>query len=614
MTEPGRSSVSDLAIYKRILQQVRPYWLHLVGLFFLNLLATPLALLYPLPLKIAVDSVVGNDPLPGFLTAVWPSGSSASSQTILAAAAVLLVLVVLLSQIQIFTAEVLRTYTGERSVLDFRKLLFNRAQRLSLGYHDGKGTSDSTYRIQYDAPAIQWIAIDLTIPLVTAVITLISMFYIVVRLDWQISLVALSIAPVLFVSARLSRRQLRDQSRDVKRLESSALGIVQEVLSSIRVVKAFVREDHEESRYERMAKEGLRARMRQSVLEGLLGVVVGLTTAIGTAAVLYIGVTHVQSGQLTLGQLLLMMGYLAQLYVPLQIISRNAASMQPSIESAERAYALLDEEPDVPEYRNALPISRAQGAVSFRGVTFGYRGADPVLRDVSFDVVPGTKVGIAGTTGSGKTTLTSLLCRFYDPQSGSILLDGFHLREYRVRDLRNQFAIVLQEPVLFATSIAENIAYARDSATMDDIVSAAKAANAHDFISNMPQGYDTVVGERGMRLSGGERQRISLARAFLKDAPILILDEPTSSVDVKTEGLIIDAMARLMEGRTTFMIAHRLSTLDHCDLVLHIEHGQLLSTFGKNDSIGGWPRVRFGDQQPVMKTTSRPTSATSVAL
>ena len=269
------------------------------------------------------------------------------------------------------------------------------------------------------------------------------------------------------------------------------------------------------------------------------------------------------------------MSYLAQLYAPLKTISKSAATLQSSLASAERAFALLDEAPDVVERPNAGRLLRASGAVAFHNVSFAYNGGAPVLHDVSFDIRPGTRVGIMGMTGAGKTTLVSLLTRFYDPTAGQILLDGVDLRDYKLADLRNQFAIVLQEPVLFSTSIAENIAYARPDASEEEIIEAAKAANAHEFIVSLPQGYETLVGERGMRLSGGERQRISLARAFLKDAPILILDEPTSSVDMKTEAAIMEAMERLMQGRTAFIIAHRLSTLTNCDVLLKIENGRL---------------------------------------
>jgi ATP-binding cassette subfamily B protein len=301
---------------------------------------------------------------------------------------------------------------------------------------------------------------------------------------------------------------------------------------------------------------------------------VGLLTALGTAAVLYVGVRHVQSGVLTLGDLLLVMGYLAQLYGPLRTLSKRAVGLQSKFASAERAFALLDRAPDVPERADAWPIARARGEIEFQGVSFDH-GDRPILRDVSFHVPPATRVGIVGPTGAGKTTLLNLLLRLHDPSAGRILLDGVDLRDYRLADLRGQFAVVLQEPVLFSTSLAENIAYARPDASHEDIVAAATAANVHAFIAQLPRGYDTVVGERGMMLSGGERQRVSLARAFLKDAPILILDEPTSAVDVRSESLIMEALERLMQGRTTLVVAHRLSTLEGCDMRLEIEHGRL---------------------------------------
>jgi ATP-binding cassette subfamily B protein len=567
---------SDRALFWRLLQQARPFWLHIFGILLLDLLATPLALLAPVPLAIAVDGVLGGEPLPGFLGEVLPA-SSYSSNAVLVLAVALLVGLALLGGLRSLASSLLSTYTGERLVLDFRAQLFRHAQRLSLAYHDTRGTADSIYRIQWDAGPVRYVAIDGLPPFITATFTLVSMLFITFRIDWQLALVALAVSPFLFMITRAYRRPLRRQSRQVKRLESSALSVVQEVLGSLRVVKAFGQEDREQERFVGRSSEGMQARLRYTLAEGGLGLLLGLTIAIGTAAVLFIGVRHVQVGILTLGGLLLVMGYLSQLYGPLNTISRKTASLQQHLASAERAYALLEKAPDVPERPDARSLPRALGAVTFRSVSFTY-GRDWVLRGLSFQVPPGTRLGIAGQTGAGKTTLISLLTRFYDPKSGQILLDGVDLRDYKVADLRNQFAIVLQEPVLFSTSIAENIGYARPGASREEIARAARAANAHDFIAALPDGYDTEVGERGMRLSGGERQRIALARAFLKDAPILILDEPTSSVDTKTEAGIIEAMERLMRDRTTFMIAHRLTTLENCDILMVIEDGRLIDT------------------------------------
>jgi ATP-binding cassette subfamily B protein len=567
----------DVVLYRRLAQQARPYWPHMAGIFVLDLIATPLALLGPIPLKIAVDSVIGSAPLPRFL-APWLSDQVAASPImLLGVVAGMQVLVVLLMQLQELGRYVLATRTGEGLTLDFQSRLFRHTQRLSLLFHDGRGTADSIYRIQYDAPTIQWISIYGVLPLLSAGLMLVAMLYVTARIDWQLALVALAVVPFLFCFSHTYNRHMRGRYGDAKILASNALRIVQEVLTSVRVVKAFGREDSEQERFVRQSSEGVRARVWLSFAEGVLGLLINLTTAVGTAVVLFVGIRNVQTRNLTLGELLMVMTYLAQLYGPLKTISQKAAELQSSLASAQRAFELLDQAPDVVERSQAQRLKRATGTIELRQVSFAYDARNPVLRDVSCRIGAGTRVGVMGRTGAGKTTFVGLITRFYDPNMGQVLLDGIDLRDYRLADLRNQFAIVLQEPVLFATSIAENITYARPSASQQEVVEAAKAANVHDFITNLSDGYDTLVGERGMRLSGGERQRIALARAFLKDAPILILDEPTSSVDRNTEAGIINALERLMRGRTTLMIAHRLSTLEHCDVVLEIEAGRLVT-------------------------------------
>lgn len=557
-------------IYRRLLRQAQPYRLSILGLLILSLLSIPLALLVPIPLKIVVDNVLGSEPLPDWFTELLP-GISESAIGLLIFDAVLVVLIALLSHLRSMSYQLLSIRTSERIVLHFRSRLFSHAQRLSLAYHDSEGTSDTAYRIFYDAPAIQYLAIDGFIPFITAFLTFFSMLYVIARLSWPLTLVALGISPILFLLARQYRIRLRHQYRQVKRLESGSFSIVQEALSALRVVKAFGQEKREENRFIDHATGTMQARIRLAIDEGILNLLLGLTIALGTALVLFIGALQVESGLLTLGGLLLIMGYLTELYSPLQTVSRKVTSLQSQLASAERAFTLLDQAHDVVERPDAQPLNRARGMIIFDDVSFAYETEQPILNQVSFEIQAGTRVGIVGQTGAGKTTMMSLLARFYDPTGGRILLDGVDLRDYRVTDLRNQFSVVLQETILFATSIRENIAYARPNADDETIRAAATAANAHDFIMALPDGYDTVVGERGMRLSGGERQRVALARAFLKDAPILILDEPTSSVDMQTEAEIMEAMERLMVGRTTFMIAHRLSTVKDCDLLLEVD-------------------------------------------
>ncbi|MBI4317238.1 MAG: ABC transporter ATP-binding protein [Chloroflexi bacterium] len=576
----------DLTLYARLLRQARPYWPHIFGVFLLSLVSTPLSLLAPLPLKIVVDSVIGSEAIPNLIGVELPELVARSQTAVLILAIALLVAVALLGQLQGLGHSLLRTYTGEKLVLAFRAQLFGHVQRLSISYHDSKGTADSIYRIQHDAPSIQQIAIDGAIPFITATLTLGSMLYIILLLDWQLALVAITVSPAIVGVSQIFRRRLRQRSREVKRLESAALSVAQEVLTVVRVVKAFGQEEREEHRFVRRSNEGVQARLVLALHEGYFSLLIGLATAIGTAAVLYFGVLHVQYGTITIGELLLVMSYLSQLYSPLKTISKNSAGMQSRLASAERAFSLLDEPPDVLEQTNARPLVRASGSISFRNVSFAYANGLQVLRDVSFEISAGDRVSIGGRSGAGKSTLVSILNRFYDPTEGRILLDGVDLRDYKLADLRNQFAIVLQEPVLFSASIAENIAYGRPNAGYHDIVAAAKAADAHGFIVRLPRGYDTPVGERGMHLSGGERQRISLARAFLKDAPILILDEPTSSLDAKTEAAILAAMERLMRGRTSFTITHRPSTMHNCHVQLLIERGRLVDARSAKRVVG----------------------------
>jgi ATP-binding cassette subfamily B protein len=563
----------QLALYRRLAAYARPYWPHILLVLVLQLLSAPLTLLGPLPLKIAVDTVLGSRPLPGWLRTVIPGGLTESTTAMLSLAAAILLLTAILAALLDLATELLQTFSGEKLAQDFRSHLFRHVQRLSLSYHDTTGTSDSTYRIQYDAPAIQRVVVDGIIPLCGAATTIVAMIWVTARISPGLAIVALSVSPLLFVLSRSFGPRLRRDWKEIKKLDSSAMGVVQEVLAAVRVVKAFGREERENDRFVDQSARRVRRELQVSALQGVFDLLVGLVMAAGSAAALIIGVRQVRAGQLTLGDLLLVMAYLQQIYKPLRLLSKKTVALESSLASAERAFALLDQVPEVAERRDATRVSRSTGNLLFLDVSFAYDAEHTVLHRVSFAAPPGTRVGIRGATGAGKSTLMGLLMRFYDPTDGLIVLDGVDLRDYHLGDLRRQFAIVLQEPVLFSTSIRENIAYGRSEATREEIVEAARLANAHEFIVALPEGYDTPVGERGMRLSGGERQRISLARAFLKDAPILILDEPTSSVDVKTEGVIIEAMNRLMQGRTTFIISHRLEALSGCDMQVELEKG-----------------------------------------
>jgi ATP-binding cassette subfamily B protein len=574
---------------RRIAGELRPHWRGIAAVAMLNLLAAPLTLLAPVPLKIAVDNVIGGRPLSAPLAALLPSGLAGNTYALLAVACLLLVLVVLLTGLQDAGTDVVSTLVGWRVTLGFRSRLFHHLQELSIAFHDARGVADSIYRVQYDALSLQNLVITAGLPLLSAALTLASMIYVIARIDAELAAVALTVCPVLLLLSMGYNRRMRRRYRAVKELESNALKVVQEVLAAVRVVKAFGRERAEIERFRGRTSQGVRARVRLTAAEGVFALLVSLTTALGTAAILFLGVGKVKSGALTLGSLLVVVTYLTQLYRPLTSATKKVADVQTSLAGAERAFEVLDERRDVEERRHARRLRRARGELEFRQVSFSYDGEHEVLSRVSFHAAAGLRVAISGRTGAGKTTLVSLLMRFYDPTSGQVLLDGIDLREFRLADLRSQFAIVLQDPVLFSTTIAENIAYGRPGADLQAIIEAGRAANAHSFISALPEGYETLVGERGMRLSGGERQRIALARAYLKDVPVLVLDEPTSSVDVRTEAEIMEAMERVAQGRTTIIIAHRASTLRRCQLRVRLEHGRVV----------GRPRPKNGLPTPV---------------
>jgi ATP-binding cassette, subfamily B, bacterial len=570
--EPVRDSTMASS-YLRVLRQARPFWPQLGGIAALSIISAPLALLLPLPVKIAVDSVLGSGPLPAWLA--WLKRDATTSSALVAAVGLLLAIAVI-NQIQALFAWYLQTCTAEGLVWDFRAQLLRHVQRLPMSFHDRAGAYDLAYRIQNDAASIQYIVIQGIIPVFTATCTLAAMMYVSVRMDLKLAWIAMSIAPVLALLTRKCSSIVRARSTMVKQLDSSAIAVVQEVLASIRVVKAFGQHEREEKRFVGQSNSRVLNQIKLATVQGWFNLLIGLTIALGSAAVLYVGVGHVHRGILTIGDLLVIIAYIAQMYEPLRLISTRTADLQSWIVSVDRAFDLLQERTEIEEATIPRSLARANGDVDFRGISFHYNNGRSGLRDISLHIPQGSRVGVIGTTGAGKTTLIHMLMRFYDPTEGEVRLDGVDLRDYRIADLRRQFAVVLQEPVLFNISIAENIAYGNPNASEEEILAAAQAAHCHEFILRQPQGYATVIGERGDRLSGGERQRIALARAFLRDAPILILDEPTSSIDVATEAEIMRATEELMRGRTTFMIAHRLSTLRLCDMVVRLEQGRVV--------------------------------------
>jgi len=535
-----------------------------------------LALLRPIPLKLVIDNGFNSLPVPGFISLFFPANYQFTFNAIIVIAASLVLITALIENINTFISWALETFTGEKLVLNFRTILFNHIQRLSLSFHDSKGITHSLYRLQWDTMSSRSLLIDNLSPLISSIITLISMVIVMFSINWRFALIALCVVPPLYILTRMSSRRLKKDWNQVKDDENLAMAFVHETLSALRVVKAYGQEENEQEKFINQSDKAVKGQMKLAWTGSLFNFLTGMIFAVGTAIFIYLGALYVRSGQITLGDLTLIMAYLAQLFAPLQGISRKINNLQSSFAGVDRVFKLLDQEKEVIESPNALHLKKVKGFFSFRDVSFAYQSDKPVLYHISFDINAGDRVGIMGSTGAGKSTLVSLLMRFYDTSDGIISIDGESIKKYKLADYRNQFGLVLQEPVLFSTTIAENIRYGQPGATEKEIIEAAKAANAHNFIVKSKEGYDTEVGERGMQLSGGERQRIALARAFIKNAPVLILDEPTSSVDMKTESLIMDAMERLMAGRTTFLITHRLDTLSTCNVILHIEGGKLV--------------------------------------
>ena len=554
-----------MSIYRRVLRYYRPFlWQTIFGLC-LTLVGVGLNLLKPWPFKIIVDD---------FLRAGSQIREDWRFWILLLCLA--LIGIQFLWGIINWITNYLFVKIGLQALLKLRTDLYSYLQSLSLKYHDARRSSDSSFRVAYDSQSIQTIYNKGFTNIFASVITLVGTFVIMLRLDWELTLVSLGIVPLVVGAIYLFAHRIRRESTSIQEQESAVLAQAQEGLSSIRMVHAFGREDFEVRQFQQQARQSLQANLRLTLTNVNSALVISTLMVVGTAVMYYIGTLHVLAGTLTLGSLLVFSAYLLMLYQPLESLTYTAWAMEGATAGAKRCFEVLDRQDDVVDSPGAIAISSAQGAIAFQAVRFGYAADRYVLREIDLRIEPNQIVGLAGGTGAGKSTLLSLAPRFYDPTTGSITLDGRDIRQITKKTLRAQIAIVLQDTLLFSTTVRENIAYGRPGATEEEIIEAARRAQADEFIREMPQGYGSLVGERGGHLSVGQRQRIGIARAFLKNAPILLLDEPTSALDPATESAIMETIKELMRGRTTLIATHRLATIHNLDQIIVLDHGRIV--------------------------------------
>jgi ATP-binding cassette subfamily B protein len=566
----------------RAFPYLRPHKARMGFSLVLSFVNTFVHLLQPWPLAIMIDTVVRHKASPPIASAFLPEGHRYWQLGILVGAG--FALTVLGNGVTVWQTA-LDASIEQRMILDFRSDLFQHAQRLSLAFHDARKTGELMSRINYAAASVGNVVMAFP-PMLQAFLSLIGMLVISVLIEWQLALISLVVVPLLYYSAGLYGRRVTPRLERVQGLEWQSLSIVHEAMAMLRVIVSFGREPYEFKRFREQGERAVDERVKLTVRQTLFTLLVNTITAAGTAGVLGYGFYLVLEGRLDVGKLIVVLSYVAAVYQPLEAISGSVGLLHTELVALRSSFWLLDTAPEVVEDPHASELETTRGEVAYENVSFSYHGRRHTLHEVSFQALPGQRIAIVGPTGAGKTTLASLLVRFYDPGAGRILIDGVDIRLLKLNSLRDQISVVLQEPLLFSGTIAENIRYGRLEASLEEVADAARAAGAHDFIEQLPQGYDTQLGERGAQLSGGERQRICVARAFIRDAPILILDEPTSSIDSKTEAIILDSLERLMVGRTSFMIAHRLSTIRHADKIVVIDKGRIVEQGTHAELVG----------------------------
>ena len=563
-----------LPVVLKVLRRLHPHRVLFATAVVQVLLIGLLELAKPWPLKIVVDNVLGRTPLG------WPSFDALSRAGMLAVACTALIAIYALLGTLTVTSNYTTISVGQRMVNDFRADLYAHLQRLSMAFHSRREVGDLLFRLTADTLAIQTLTMNGFFPILTSVVLLGGMVVVMLRLDLAMTLVALAVVPILFAAIIALSSRINALATDARVKESALWSVAQRTIGAIRVIQAFTTEQSEHRRFVDTSSASLDANLRLYTFQSVYSAFVNVLIAGGTAAVLWFGASSVMSGKLTVGDVLVFTSYLASLYAPINSLTQTWGLIQGARVGAERVFEILDTAPDLVDGTRELTRGEVRGEIRFDDVQFGYDPSQLILRGVSFVAAPGQLVAIVGATGAGKTTLVSLIPRFYDVRSGRVLLDGVDVREFRLRSLRSQVGMVLQPPLVFPTTLRDNIAYGRPEASTEDILRAANLAQLDDFIARLPLRLDTIVGEGGATLSSGEQLRVTIARAILRDAPILILDEPTAALDVETEARVMAGLDNLMGGRTTFVIAHRLSTVRRADLVLVLDQGRIVESGG----------------------------------
>ena len=556
-----------------VLGLLRPYRGWLAVVFAAMLLEIAASLAAPWPLKLVLDDALGKHRLPEWLAWAHDYGFGRHALGVALFAGVATLVIAVIGAIATYIDNYYTTSIGQWVANDLRIRIYEHLHRLSLRFYDTAKTGALMSTITTDVATIQSFASSSTLSIIVDVITIVFMIGLMFWLDWDFTLIALAITPFLLMAVMHFKKAVKEVTRTVRARQSEVVAVVQEGLGSVRAVKAFGRQDLELAHLEAASHATVEAALRARQVKSLLSPMVSIVVAICTAIVLWRGTALIVAGTMTAGALTVYLAYLAKFFKPVKDLATMTSAIAQTTVALERIQKILSADAIIRERQDAADPGRVKGAIAFENIAFGYDDETQVLRDVSFKIEPGQVVGIVGPTGSGKSTVLSLLPRFYDPSGGRILIDGADVATFKLASLRAQVGFVLQETVLFRGTIRENIAYGRPGATDEEVVAAAKVANADEFIGRMPHGYDTVVGERGDTLSGGQRQRIGIARAVIRNSPIMILDEPTAALDTESEHLVIDALRELMKGRTVIMIAHRLSTISQADKIVVLKDG-----------------------------------------